>query len=92
MSDSGFDRLSCVSRPQSIFEQLSAVLNSALPVDIADDVKKNLKAALRGACDRLDLVTHEELAVQEAVLQRTRAKVESLEKEVAALEARLETD
>ena len=35
----------------------------------------------------MDLVTREEFDVQAAVLARTRAKVESLEKQLAALEA-----
>ena len=37
----------------------------------------------------LDLVTREELEVQEQVLARTRAKLEEMEKRVAELEARL---
>ena len=36
---------------------------------------------------KLDLVTREEFEVQRAVLLRTRAKVEALERAVAALEA-----
>jgi BMFP domain-containing protein YqiC len=47
-----------------------------------------MNAALQSALERLDLVTREELEVQEAVLARTRQKLEELEKKVAALEQR----
>jgi BMFP domain-containing protein YqiC len=53
------------------------------------DVKKNLRGALTAAFNRLDLVTREELEVQEAVLQRTRARLEEMEKRVAELETKL---
>lgn len=53
------------------------------------DVEKNLRAALGAALARLDLVTREELDVQEAVLQRTRARLTEMEKRVAELEEKL---
>lgn len=52
------------------------------------DMRRNLRAALSGVFERLDLVTREELDVQEAVLQRTRARLEEMEKRVAELETR----
>lgn len=52
------------------------------------DFERNVRAALAGAFDRLDLVTREELEVQEAVLQRTRARLKELEERIAALEQR----
>ncbi len=53
------------------------------------DVQKNLHAALTGVFDRLDLVTREELEVQETVLQRTRERLVEMEKRVSELEAKL---
>jgi BMFP domain-containing protein YqiC len=53
------------------------------------DAERNLHAALQGALARLDLVTREEFEVQTALLARTRAKVDALERQVAELEARL---
>ncbi len=53
------------------------------------DVQKNLRAALTGAFERLDLVTREELEVQEQVLTRTRARLEEMERRVAELETKL---
>jgi BMFP domain-containing protein YqiC len=53
------------------------------------EVEKNLRAALAAALARLDLVTREELDVQEAVLQRTRARLSEMEKRVTELEEKL---
>ncbi len=41
---------------------------------------------LRGGLEKLDLVTREEFEVQEAVLARTREKLEALQERVAELE------
>lgn len=69
-----------------ILDQVSAAVNNVLPSQLSSDVKKNMRAALQSALERLDLVTREELEVQEAVLARTREKLQELEKKIAALE------
>jgi BMFP domain-containing protein YqiC len=51
-----------------------------------EDLEQNFRSVLRGGLEKLDLVTREEFEVQEAVLTRTREKLESLEKKVAELE------
>jgi BMFP domain-containing protein YqiC len=53
------------------------------------DLERNLRGALGSVLDRLDLVTREELEVQEAVLARTRARLAEMEKRVADLEQKL---
>lgn len=45
-----------------------------------------MRTALTDVLNRLDLVTREELEVQEAVLQRTRDRLKQLEERIAALE------
>lgn len=67
-------------------DQIVNTLRGALPPHLTQDVEKNLRAALLSVFERLDLVTREEFDVQSAVLGRTRAKLEALEKQVAALE------
>ena len=71
--------------PQNI-EQVLDSLRRAVPGGLAQGVEKNLRAALTAALARLDLVTREELDVQAAVLARTRARLEDLEKQVIELE------
>ncbi len=78
-----------MTRPREIFEQLADAVAGVLPGDPASDLRKNVQANLRSACERLNLVTREELDVQAAVLERTREKVARLEAQVAALEAKL---
>ena len=74
--------------PKNI-EQVLGSLRQALPGGLAQDVEKNLRAALTAALARLDLVTREEFDVQSQVLARVRARLEALEKQLAELEQQL---
>lgn len=83
------DKIGPVSKVQSLLEQISEAVASVLPADLSADVRKNIKATVRGACEGLELVTREELEVQEAVLKRTREKVDRLEQQVSELESKV---
>lgn len=76
-------------RPQDLFSDLQQQFSHFVP-DMAraarDDVEQHARAAVMSVLARLDLVTREEFDAQAAVLQRTREKVEALEKRVSALE------
>jgi BMFP domain-containing protein YqiC len=76
-------------RDTKSFEAISAAVRSIMPPGLAADAEKNLRAALQAAFERLDLVSREELEVQEVVLARTRERLERLEQLVAELEQRL---
>ncbi len=52
-----------------------------------EDLVANVRSVLQSGLRNLDLVTREEFDVQRCVLLRTREKVESLERQVAALES-----
>ncbi len=69
-----------------IVDQITAALRNIIPANAGADVEKNMRAALEALVARLDLVTREEFEVQRAVLARTRALVEQLERQVAELE------
>lgn len=69
-------------------EQITAAVRSAIPAEFGQQAEKNLRAALEALFARTDLVTREEFEVQQAVLARTREKLERLEKIVAELEAK----
>lgn len=56
---------------------------------LQSDLEKHLQIALRHGLRKLDLVSRDEFDVQQAVLMRTREKLELLEKTVAALEQKL---
>jgi BMFP domain-containing protein YqiC len=69
------------------FDECFTAITRALPRD-STDLEKNIRAALTGVFDRLDLVTREELEAQEAVLHRTRVRLKEMEEKIAALERR----
>ena len=54
---------------------------------VGQDLENNFKSVLRSSLGKLDLVTREEFDTQLKVLERTRAKLEALEKKVEELEA-----
>ena len=53
---------------------------------LREDLESTFRSVLDNGLSRLDLVTREEFEVQEAVLARTREKLEALEKRLAELE------
>lgn len=75
-------------------DDLARRLSDLVPPGLKDaraDLEQNFKATLQAGLGKLDLVTREEFDVQRAVLQRTREKVDALERTIAILEARLAT-
>jgi BMFP domain-containing protein YqiC len=75
-----------------ILDELSRRLAAALPPGITtlkDDLEKNIRTALTGITENLNLVSREEFEVQQKVLERTRIKLEALEKQLIELEKNL---
>ncbi len=68
---------------------LMSAISDILPKNPKEELEKNLRAALASTLGRMNLVTREEFETQEAVLARTRQKLEHLEKVVAELEQEL---
>ncbi|MBT9614237.1 MAG: accessory factor UbiK family protein [Burkholderiales bacterium] len=71
---------------QKIIEEVTAKLKDVFGQSPAGDIEKNLRAVLQSVFAKLDLVTREEFDVQQAVLLRTREKLEALEAKVAEME------
>ena len=71
---------------QKFIEEVSSKFKAVLGQSPAADIEKNLRAVLQSIFAKLDLVTREEFDVQQAVLLRTREKLEALEQQVAQLE------
>ena len=67
-------------------DQLNEKVSELIAASPAKDVEKNLRALLSNAFSRLDLVTREEVDVQQEVLGRTREKLRQLEARVAEME------
>ncbi|RMG33854.1 MAG: accessory factor UbiK family protein [Gammaproteobacteria bacterium] len=72
-----------------ILDDLSRRVSEGMPKGLAalqEDFQRNLRATLEAALRQLDLVTRDEFDIQQAVLARTREKLEALEQRVTALE------
>ena len=54
---------------------------------VKSDLERNFRSVLQSGLGKLDLVTREEFEVQEAVLARTRQKLEALEERLESVEA-----
>lgn len=72
----------------NFLDELGAKLSALLSTSPAQDVEKNVRALVRSALGRLDLVTREEFDVQTKLLARTREQLAALEARVAELERR----
>lgn len=76
-------------------EELLRNLMQGLPPGLAsgasglrEDIENNFRAVLRANLGKLDLAGRDEFDAQRKVLERTRARLEALERRVAELEAR----
>ncbi len=76
-----------------VVEELLGRVSAAVPPGLDKaraDLEKNLRATVGATLARMDLVTREEFDVQAAVLARTRAKLEVLQRRVDELERALD--
>jgi BMFP domain-containing protein YqiC len=74
-------------------EQLSKRISDLLPGNVKhmqEDIEANIRSLLQSTLSKMNLVSREEFDVQTAVLQRTREKLEQLEKEVEQLLSKTE--
>ncbi len=53
------------------------------------EIENNLRTTLSASLSKMDLVTREEYDIQTALLQRTRAKLDTLQKKLSELENQL---
>jgi len=74
---------------KSQLDNLAKTISEFMPASLQDlqsDFEKNIRTALESGLRKMNLVTREEFDIQNAVLLRTREKLEALEKRVEKLE------
>lgn len=72
-------------------DKMAKALADTLPQglrSVRDDIEMNFRSVLKSGLGKLDLVTREEFEVQEAVLARTREKLDALENRLARIESK----
>ena len=75
-----------------MLDQILKSLQSNLPGDLPGDVRRNLEAVLRSNLEKMDLVSREELEIQQKILERTRSRVAELEEKIQLLEKKLKPE
>lgn len=73
-------------------DELARQLAESVPLNLRElgqDVERNFKSMLQSGLERMELVTREEFDLQRGVLERTRAKLETMEQRLAELEKAL---
>lgn len=69
-------------------DEINAKISEVIAGSPAKDIEKNVRALMAAAFVKMDLVTREEFDVQLALLQRTRDKLDALERRIAEFEQR----
>ncbi|CAA0103126.1 putative protein YqiC [Zhongshania aliphaticivorans] len=70
-------------------QQASKLINNG--PEIQHDIEEKVQVLLQGGFSRLNMVSRDEFDAQVAVLNRTRSKLEALEKQLAELSQQLES-
>jgi ubiquinone biosynthesis accessory factor UbiK len=78
-----------MEKPQDVIDSILEIGRKAMPTGMADAIKDNSLALMKGKLEELDVVSREEFDIQSGVLVKTRAKLEILEARLAALEESL---
>jgi BMFP domain-containing protein YqiC len=77
---------------KQFFDDLASKISATLPPmpgSVSKELEQSLRGVLHNAFDKLELVTREDFEIQSAVLQKTRLKLELLEKRLAELEEKM---
>ena len=81
--------MSDLPNPSDIIERIMQTAKAAMPENLSNDVKRNVRVAIQEVVADLDVVSRDEFEVQKSVLSKTRAKLDEMERIVAELEGKL---
>jgi len=72
----------------NVFDDIAKKITGLLPENISQlqsDFESNVKAAVQNGLAKMNLVTREEFDIQTALLERSREKLDQLEKQLSRL-------
>jgi len=69
-----------------VLDKLTKSIQAVMPPELAVDVKNNIEAVVKSNFEKMNLVTREQMEIQEKILNRTRDRVIELEKQIKAIE------
>lgn len=68
---------------RDLVNRLLKTLETALPVNqVTDEIKQTLTTSINSVLHEMDVVTREEFEAQQRVLQKTRQKIDELERKL----------
>ena len=70
----------------TLITKLASQITALIPEEASKDIQKNIQDVLARQLNKMDVVSRDDFEAQQAVLLRTREKLEALEKQVAELE------
>lgn len=73
----------------SILAKITEQISQLIPEQASQDIQKNIQQVLARQLNKLDVVSRDDFDAQQAVLLRTREKLEALELQVAELEKQI---
>lgn len=73
----------------SILNKIASQISQLIPEQASQDLQNNIQQVLARQLNKLDVVSRDDFEAQQAVLLRTREKLEALEQQVAELEKHL---
>lgn len=76
---------------ESMLDQIQRAIQAVLPPNLHEDVKNNIDAVVKSNFEQMNLVSREQLEIQQKVLARTRERVKELESRLSELERHLES-
>ena len=74
-----------------LLDKIASQISALLPEQATQDMKHNIQQVLARQLNKLDVVSRDEFDAQQAVLLRTREKLDALEKQVAARESQIKS-
>jgi len=83
------------SQLRDAIEDMTNRLGTLLPpgaTQLKTDFENNARTVLQGTLEKMDLVTREEFEIQQRVLQKTRSKLEDLERRLEVHLAELDSN